>query len=330
MKVCFIDKTEFQYNYKDINKSYIRGAENIFINLSLSISELGHEVVVFNNCSDEYKTTNFSWLNIQKVNSNNFYFDIAISNNDTRLLDRINSKKKYVISHSLQSIEKFIRKKQFVSYIKNKPVYLLLGEYHKSNMSKLFSIYGTKILDYGLDKDFLDKSINNNIDNNLSMFTSRTDRNLDILIDVWKSNIFLNHKNFKLYITPIEKDLTNFGIYNRDLVDKKDYIDQIIRSRVIILPGHKAELYCLAASEALELCIPIVTMGIGSLSERVEHNITGLVARNRKQFSEYIIEIFSNDKLWFSLRKNLLSKRGNKTWLNASKKFLQIIDNNEQ
>ena len=90
MKVCFIDKTEFQYNYQDINKPFIRGAENILINLSLGISELGHEVVVFNNCSNEYKSRNYSWLNIKRIDYNNIYFDIAISNNDTRLLDKIN------------------------------------------------------------------------------------------------------------------------------------------------------------------------------------------------------------------------------------------------
>jgi len=329
MKVCFIDKTEFQYNYEDINKPFLRGAENILINLSLSISELGHEVVVFNNCSKEYKSKNYSWLNIERINYNNVYYDIAVSNNDTRLLDNINSIKKYVISHSLQSIEKFIRKKQFKSYFKNKPIYLLLGKYHESKMSKLFSIYGTKTIDYGLDKIFLDKIIENNIENNLAMFTSRSDRNLDLLIDVWKSSIFSKNNKLKLYVTPVDKNLEKFGIFNRKFVDKNEFINQLVKSRVILLPGHKAELYCLAASEAQELCIPVVTMGIGSLSERVEHNITGLIAKNKKQFSDYIIEIFSNNGLWLSFRNNLLSKRGKKTWLRASRKFLKTIDINE-
>ena len=329
MKVCFIDKTEFQYNYEDINKPFLRGAENILINLSLGISELGHEVVVFNNCSKEYKSKNYSWLNIERINYNNVYYDIAVSNNDTRLLDNINSIKKYVISHSLQSIEKFIRKKQFKSYFKNKPIYLLLGKYHESKMSKLFSIYGTKTIDYGLDKIFLDKIIENNIENNLAMFTSRTDRNLDLLIDVWKSSIFSKNNKLKLYVTPVDNNLENFGIFNRKFVDKNEFINQLVKSRVILLPGHKAELYCLAASEAQELCIPVVTMGIGSLSERVEHNITGLIAKNKKQFSDYIIEIFSNNGLWLSFRNNLLSKRGKKTWLRASRKFLKTIDINE-
>ena len=330
MKVCFIDKTEFQYNYQDINKSFIRGAENILINLSAGISELGHEVVVFNNCSNEYKSKNYSWLNIKRIDYNNIYFDIAISNNDTRLLDKINSTKKYVISHSLQNIEKFIRKKQFISYLKNKPTYLLLGKYHESKMSKLFSIYGTKTIDYGLDKVFLNKTLENNIENNLAMFTSRTDRNLDLLIDVWKSSIITKNNELKLYVTPVNNNLEKFGIFNRNFVDKNEFINQLVKSRVILLPGHKAELYCLAASEAQELCIPIVTMGIGSLSERVDHNTTGLIAKNKKQFSEYIIEIFSNNEMWLTFRNNLLSKRGQKTWFNATKNFLKIIKINER
>ena len=237
-------------------------------------------------------------------------------------------KKKYVISHSLQTIEKFIRKKQISSYFKNKPIYLLLGKYHKKNMSKLFSIYGTRLIDYGLDQVFLEKKINNKIDNNLCMFTSRTDRNLSLLTDTWKNYIYPNHKELKLLVTPINQDLKKYNIFNRELLEKKDYINQIIQSRVIILPGHKAELYCLAASEAQELCIPIVTMGIGSLSERVHHNNTGLIAKNTKQFSDYIKDIFFDDNLWSFLRQNLLSKRGKKSWVNASKNFLNTINLN--
>ena len=44
---------------------------------------------------------------------------------------------------------------------------------------------------------------------------------------------------------------------------------------------HKGEVFCLAAEEARELCLPIVTMGIGALRERVEHDITGYIANNK-------------------------------------------------
>ena len=69
--------------------------------------------------------------------------------------------KKFVISHSIQSIEKALRKKQLFSYFRNKPKYLLLGNYHKSQMSKIFSIYGTDIIDYGVDNIFETTKISN-------------------------------------------------------------------------------------------------------------------------------------------------------------------------
>ena len=44
-------------------------------------------------------------------------------------------------------------------------------------------------------------------DNKLSFFTSRQDRNLDILVEVWKENIFNKDLKYKLFVTPIKKNL---------------------------------------------------------------------------------------------------------------------------
>ena len=95
---------------------------------------------------------------------------------------------------------------------------------------------------------------------------------------------------------------------------------------MIILPGHEAELFCLAAEEARELCVPIVTLGIGSLSERVSHYKTGLVAKNKKEFVNYIIELFKNDKLWHYLRSNLMKLRNSRNWDYCTKELLKNID----
>ena len=63
-----------------------------------------------------------------------------------------------------------------------------------------------------------------------------------------------------------------------------------------MIPGHKAELFCLAAEEARELCLPIVTLGIGSLAESVEHKQTGFIAQNEDEFAFYTLELFNNNK----------------------------------
>ena len=329
MKICFVDSIKFEYSFEDINNQKIRGAESILINLSKTLSLNGLDIMVFTNCEKENSQKNYSWLRLNRIDGFKNNFDIVISNNDTQILDKFNCKKKFVISHSIQSIEKALRKKQLFSYFRNKPKYLLLGNYHKSQMSKIFSIYGTDIIDYGVDNIFETTKISNFKDNKLSFFTSRQDRNLDILVEVWKENIFNKDLKYKLFVTPIKKNLEQFNIFNRDMLNKDAFVKQISGCRMIILPGHKAELYCLSALEAAELCLPVVTMGIGSLSERVEHNITGLISKNKHDFARDILEMYNNDDMWNELRNNLISRRGQNSWAKAAKNFFKIISNDK-
>ena len=73
----------------------------------------------------------------------------------------------------------------------------------------------------------------------------------------------------------------------------------------MLVPGHKGEVFCLAAEEARELCLPIVTMGYGSLYERVEHNVTGYIAKNIKEFINYAHKLLNDKDLYLKFRKNL-------------------------
>ena len=102
----------------------------------------------------------------------------TVANADMRLLDTITAKKIYNF-YSLQSIEKFLRKGQLISYFKNKPTILLISKYHMKNRSACHFL--AKNIDIAVDDLFLNTKLTNNIDSNLAIFTSRPDRNLDII-----------------------------------------------------------------------------------------------------------------------------------------------------
>lgn len=326
MKICFLDNIFFSYTSKDINHPKLRGAENALINLAHNLNNLGHEIVIFNNINNEIIIDGIKWLNIERLNHSYYNFDVAITNNDIRLLDKIISNKKFAISHSLQSLEKFIRKKQLFSYLKNKPKILLLGKYHEKKRNPFLKIFGSNIVEWGVDEIFINSKINEN-PLNQAIFTSRTDRNLNILIDIWTKQVFKKKNfNFNLLITPIKKNYSQYNIFNRKLNSKENLVKDLLNSKIAIFPGHKAELYCIAAEEAKELCLPIATMGIGSLSERVEHGITGMVSKNTTEFGEHIIELMTNSSFFNKIKNNLKLKRGQKNWISASKKILELIN----
>ena len=111
--------------------------------------------------------------------------------------------------------------------------------------------------------------------------------------------------------------------------NKKELIKDLVNSRLFITPGHKTEVFCLAAEEAKELCIPIVTMGIGSLYERVDHGITGFIAKNQKEFIDYSIKILNSDDLYLNLKKNLLKVKNLRSYENVKKDLLKILNLND-
>jgi len=325
LKICFLDNNQIPYNSNYIYNSQIRGAENAIINLSNELAILNHEIYVFNNVKKNIKLNNVNWININNI-KNKPNFDIAVTNNDIRLLDKINSNKKFAISHSIQSLEKFIRKKQFYAYLKNKPKIILLGDYHFKNRNFFLKMFGFIKTPWGVDDFIIDKNINDVlVDNNKAIFTSHSDRNLKILIDIWKDKIFPKNKLRKLFITPISNDFKKYNIYNRQFTDKAKMIEQLASSRLLLLPGHKAELFCIAAEEGRELCVPIVTLGIGSLSERVIHGKTGFIAKNFNEFSNYTLELFNSDRVWNELRFYLKKLRGSLKWKKITSDLLSSM-----
>ena len=322
MKICFLDNVKTSYTSKDIYTNKIRGAENVVVNLSIELSKLNHDVTIYNNCEGNIKINNVNWININNINDNPYY-DLAISNNDIRLFDKINASKKVTISNSIQSIEKFIRKGQFYAFFKHKPKIALLSKYHRDNRNFFLRMYGSFNTDWAVDDIFLESEFDKNVINDQAIFTSYSDRNLNLLIKIWKELIHPRENNKKLLITPINNDYTKHNIFNREFGDKSKLVSDISSSRLFLIPGHKAELYCLSAEEARELCVPIITLGIGCLKERVEHEKTGLIANSEKEFADYTVKLFNDDNMWNNMRKNLLNLKGSKKWKNAALQFLK-------
>ena len=330
-KIYFIENS-FNYNGNDLDSEKIGGSEKTLINITNSLSLNENFIIkVFNNTSKPNLINRVHWNNLNEIDQSDKP-DFVIAMSDANLFDKINSKNNYLWSHSIQTIEKFIRKKQLIPFLKYKPVMILEGEYHFNNRNFFTSFYGKKILKIAPDFDFIKSEIKENfIPPPNAIFTTKSDRNLDFLLDSWKQ-IKKRSINSNLYINPpyqlSENDKTN-GIFLRNKANKRLLIDELKNSKLFISPGHKTEVFCLAAEEARELCVPIVTMGIGSLYERVSHEQTGYIAKNKKEFIDYSISILNDDNIYMELKKNFLSKRNNRNYHNVKEDLINILLNND-
>ena len=324
MDICFLDNSSVDYTSEDLNSNKLRGAETVLINLSKELYKLGNSVTVYNNCNYDCILNGVKWINLNNIKSD-FIYDISITNNDMNLFNKVKSKKYIAISHSIQSIEKFIRKGQLLNYMKFRPKIVLLSEYHSKNRNILLKLFGTINLEWAIDEIFINTPINDGLIENRAIFTSRNDRNLDLLINIWKNHIYSRNKKTKLFVTPSSLIDNEFNIYERNFGSRDLLIKDLLKSRVFLIPGHKGELFCLAAEEARELCVPIVTLGLGSLSERVIHGKTGFIAKDNYQFAKYTLDILEDHNTWKKLRNNLIKMRGLKKWNKVAISLLNQI-----
>ena len=331
IKIYFLENS-FDYNGNDLNSDIIGGSEKTLINISNELAKDDNFVIkVFNNTSNKTVINNVSWLNINEINQSE-YVNYVIAMSDANLLNKIFCKNNFLWSHSVQSIEKFIRKKQLIPFLKHKPVMILEGDYHYKSRSFFTSFFGKEILKIAPDEDFINTKVNLNIlPPANAIFTTKSDRNLDFLLDAWHQ-IKKNSIQSKLFINPPYK-LTDMNIQDdvilRKKGDKNLLIDDLINSRVFLTPGHKTEVFCLAAEEARELCIPIVTMGFGSLYERVEHGLTGFVAKNKKEFIEFTNLILNDNNTYYKLKENLIKRKNSRNYSHVKNDLIKLLNINE-
>ena len=325
----FFLENSFDYNGLDLDSPKIGGSEKTLINITNELAKEKKFVIkVFNNTSNILKINNVTWKNINEIDKNDKP-DYLIAMSDANLFYKMSCKKNFLWSHSIQSIEKFIRKKQLFPFLRFKPIMILEGDYHYKSRSLPTSLFGKKILNIAPDYDFINTNIDlNYIPEPSAIFTTKSDRNLNFLLSSWLA-IKEKSQKAKLYINP-PFELSNRHIKNdvylRIKGDKKKLISDLINSKLFLTPGHKTEVFCLAAEEARELCIPIVTMGYGCLYERVEHEVTGFIAKNQKEFIKYSNLILNDNSVYLKIKKNLLNIRNSKNYTLVKKNLLKLMN----
>ena len=328
MIIYFLEKS-ISFNADDLNSNIIGGTEKILINISNELAkDTNNQIKVFNNTKKNVTINDVEWINFN--NYNNYKNpDVIISFSDMNLLSFFKCKNKFLWSHSVQSIEKFIRKRQLIPYMINRPTLILEGDYHDKTRPKVLSLFGRKIIKLAPDYEFINEKIDlRYLPKKKCIFTSKSDRNLDLLLGLWNEIHALNN-DASLSINPpynIPNHLFNKNIELRNKGNKYDLINDLKSSKIMLIPGHKGEVFCLAAEEARELCIPIVTMGYGSLYERVEHNKTGYIAKNKYEFINYAHKLLNDDILYSKFKNNLFKLRNSRTYKDVATDLIKIIN----
>tara|TARA_B100001540_G_scaffold314750_1_gene340374 strand:- start:933 stop:1934 length:1002 start_codon:yes stop_codon:yes gene_type:complete len=325
-KIYFLEKS-YIFDASNINDNETSGSDRILINIVNELSKYkDFDVKVFNKTTNYKKINNVEWNNLSVLNRSP-KADIVIAWSDINLFPNYKCEK-YLWSHSVQSIEKFIRKKQLFPFLKHKPKIILEGDYHYNNRSFFTSLFGKEILKVSADYEFINAEVDRNyVPPKNVIFNTRPDRNLNLVLKTWEK-IKKSVPKATLYINPpfeLTDNLRQMDIHLRSKNSKNDLINELKSMKLMINPGHKGEVFCLVAEEGKAMCVPIVTLGIGSLFERVENNKTGYICDDINNLAEKSIEILNNDDLYLKIKSTLYDRRGSRQYFNVVKDLLKIL-----
>jgi len=317
-KIIIIDNSNLSYTSEDIEGTVVRGTETSLILLAEQFVKIGIEVDYCNSISNPKKINGVNYFHKNKIDKS-YIYDLAIVISDANEFYRVSSIKKAVFSNSNQPIEKFIRKKQLLPFLKFKPILITLCEYQYKKRSFFTSFYGKKTIPITVDPKFLNIDIDiNHLPERKVVYNIRSNRNLDRLIKIWCEKIFPINNEFKLFITPNIIDYKdhhfNNNIFLRNIGSRSQMINELNNYRALTYLGHKSDIFTLTAEEAIKLCLPVVTFGIGSLKERVTHNETGFIASNDQEFADFTIKLLNDDIFYLDFKKKMHEKRHENNW----------------
>jgi glycosyltransferase involved in cell wall biosynthesis len=328
-KIIIVDNSTLSYTGEDINGKIVRGTEASLILLAEQFASMNLNVD-FCNCIDTAKQVNgVNYFNKNKITKKKLY-DLAIVISDANEFNRVNSIKRAIFSNSNQPLEKFLRKKQLIPFLKFKPILITLCDYQFQKRSFLTSFYGKKTIPITVDPKFLNVEIDENyVPEKKVVYNIRSNRNLDKLIEIWCEKIFPFNNEFKLYITP---ELINYNnvlrknnIFLRSIGTRQEMIDELKNYRALTYLGHKSDIFTLTAEEAIKLCLPVITFGIGSLKERVTHMETGFIAKNDQDFANHTIKLLNDDMFYLDMKKKMKLRRKDNNWEIIANEWLRFF-----
>jgi hypothetical protein len=166
-----------------------------------------------------------------------------------------------------------------------------------------------------------------------AVFVSQAYRGLKEMIGLWRTVIGMRNREarFSAFIAP--GDVARY----RALADGDGSIKILPRipnagmpslfagARLLFAPGHVSETFCLSAAEAIAMGVPVVTLGVGALKERVVDGRTGFVCRDLREMGERTLGLLTDDALWSRMQAEGLATRQNSGWGDVAQQWEELV-----
>ncbi len=302
------------------------GTEQAVIHLTAALAALGDHVSVAGAVVKARRLEGVDW---QPAASG--HADITVAINDARLLPP-DASNPAVWFHNEVELGKELRRFRLSALIRHRPVAVFIGKEQARAASRLLPFRRRVVISYGLSDRVLSAAWANTPPLPTAMFTSQAYRGLKEVLAIWQGQVAAAVPNAELHAFIAEADVaayralvTRSGIRIAPRIGNDAVLERLRQTRMLLAPGHVSETFCLAAAEAVAVGVPVVTLGTGSLKERVRHGVDGFICSSYKEMAERTRTLLTDDAMWRRMQAAALSTRTGRDWKTVARQWQDLF-----
>ena len=247
--------------------------------------------------------------------------DMCVAVNDATLLAG-HGGRPVVWFHNEVGAWREVRKGRLAALLHCRPTAVFIGTGQARAASRLLPFRRRLVIPYGLPPAVLAAAPGAGVPGPCAVFTSQAYRGLREVIAMWRAGVSPQVPGARLVAYVGDGDVPAYAalaagdasIQIRSRVGNAAMLDVLRNARVLLAPGHVSETFCLAAAEAVAMGVPVVTLGIGSLKERVSDGVTGFVCSDWRNMAARTREVLTDDALWARFHAGGLATRSGMDW----------------
>ncbi|WP_279597254.1 glycosyltransferase family 4 protein [Methylobacterium sp. J-068] len=317
-RVLFICPTRVAFGIDTPASVGLGGIESTNLALTRALARRGFAVVLATRRTGSLERDGV--LNIPLAEIARHAADAVVSSNDPRPLRGFPDAKRIAWVHNPINLEKALRKRYLLPILSLRPDAVFVGSIAAATMSPVFAYRRRHVVPHGIAPAFREPEPTRGLGRDF-VYASQPQRGLERMLALWRTAPAVIASGARLHVFgsdyPPSGDETGPIVFH-PRVGAAALAAFYARARAMVCPGSVDETFCLAAAEAQAMGLPVITSGIGALSERVQHGVNGLIAPGDRDFAEAVVGVAGNDTLWSALSAGALLQREALTWERAA------------
>jgi len=298
--------------------------------LAFALARKGLQIAILNSTkntssADGLICTNFSALDEIKTDT------LVASNNARYFLNHAGADLRIFWMRNPTNFEKSLRRGQVWPLLRARPHAVFVGE-KLAKRQRFWPWFASRhVIGHGVAEFFHPER--DEIPDPVMVWTSSPHRGLRRVLDLWVDKIAPRVPNGRFLITAQassvggdEAELRRAGV---EFIGRQsqERLAKLLRSaRVMFYPGYEDETFCIAAAEAICSGVPVVTQGIGSLSERVHDGQTGYIRHTDEELCDAVIRLLTDDGEWLRMQPYCKQERASRSWDTVADRWIDLCE----